>query len=106
MGKIRWEVRMPAIYLATMMDSGHVKWRPKLSIPKEGPAEKTVIIEFMGSLSNLPWVYKTSYGYEVDVGSLRLSASLTFSQDWFPENGVVKANIQAMGNRFIIEMRF
>jgi len=95
---------MPAEYIATMMENNFVVWRARFSIPEEGPKDKRLIIHFSGDLSELPWLHRTSQGFEIDFNALRSSAHGSFDYRWFPDNGTAAVQIQGIGNDFVINI--
>jgi len=96
---------MPAVYIANMTEAGYVIWRPQFSIPKEGPKDGQIIIKFTGTLTDLPWLKRTSEGYEVDLDILRGLTAELFQQDWLQGKNRLRANVYGAGayNAFVIE---
>jgi len=96
---------MPAQYTATMTENNFVIWGVRFSIPEEGPNDKRLIIHFLGRLSKLPWLHRTSRGFEVDFNTLRSSARGTFNCTWFPDGGTAPVQIQGIGNEFVMSIQ-
>jgi hypothetical protein len=98
---------MPAMYIATMMESRHITWRPKFTsgLSDEGPDDKRLIIEFSGSLSEVPWLIATSDSYDVDLEALSKSVPELFDKKWLRAQGQRQANISVIGNNYIIEVQ-
>lgn len=99
---------MPAVYIGVMMESGDIMWRPKFSagLSDEGPEDQRLIIDFTGSVSSLPWVISTSYGYAIDLNALTISVPVLFDKKWLKNKGLTKANLtEAGGNKYLIDMQ-
>lgn len=99
---------MPAVYIANMTEAGYVIWRPQFSIPKEGPKDGQLIIKFTGTLTDLPWLRRTSQGYEVNFDVLRSVTDKLFQQDWLRDKSKLPAQIYSEGgayNAFIIDIQ-
>lgn len=99
---------MPAEYTATMMENNFVAWRARYTMPEQGPKDKTLMIHFRGDLSQLPWLYRTPQGIEVDFSILRSSAHGTFEYGWFPNEGTAAVQIETIGdegNEFVMNIQ-
>jgi len=98
---------MPATYMAIMMESGDVQWRPKLNVDvsDSGPDDHRLIIEFEGDLEKMPWISNLSYGNAtVDVNILADCVPTLFDKTWLRHKGSRQASVAGMGNHYIIEI--
>ena len=99
---------MPAYYLATMMESRDIKWRPKFTsgLSDDGLNDKRLIIEFFGDIKNVPWITIASYGYAVDINILVETVPVLFDKNWIRGKGLRKANITpGSENTFVIDIQ-
>lgn len=99
---------MPAYYLATMMASRDIKWRPKFTsgLTDDGPDDKRLIIEFSGDIKNIPWITIASYGYAININILVNDVPILFDKNWLRGKGLRKANItKGSENTFVIDIQ-
>jgi hypothetical protein len=98
---------MPAWYMAIMMESGDVRWLPKVNadVSDSGPDDHKLIIEFEGDLDNMPWISNLSCNNgTIDLDILAASAPTLFDKTWLRDQGPQKASIAVMGDHNIIEI--
>lgn len=98
---------MPSWYMAIMMESGVVHWRPKVNadISDSGPNDRKLIIEFEGDLENMPWISNLSCeSASVDLNMLAASVPELFDKEWLRGRGLQDAGIAIMGDHTIIEI--
>ena len=98
---------MPATYMAIMMESGDVQWRPKLNadVSDSGPDDRKLIIEFEGDLEKISWVSNLSCGNAtVDLNILAASVPTLFDKAWLRGQGPRGTSIAVMGNHQLIEI--
>ncbi|OPY00327.1 MAG: hypothetical protein A4E58_00080 [Syntrophorhabdus sp. PtaB.Bin006] len=98
---------MPAWYMAIMMESEDVQWRPKLNadLSDHGPDDHKLIIEFEGDLEKMPWISNLSCGNAtVDLNVLATSMPRLFDKAWLRGHGPQEASVAIMGNHHIIEI--
>ena len=98
---------MPAWYMAIMMESGDVQWRPKVNadVSDSGPDDRKLIIEFEGDLENMPWISNLSCGIaSVDLNMLAASVPTLFDKAWLRGRNPQEASIAMMGDHTIIEI--
>ncbi|HVN24024.1 MAG TPA: hypothetical protein VMT71_08625 [Syntrophorhabdales bacterium] len=98
---------MPATYMAIMMESGEVRWRPKLNadISDSGPDDHRLIIEFEGDLEKMSWISNLSSGkVTVDFNLLVDCEPKLFDKAWLRHQGSRQAGVTAMGSHHIIEI--
>ncbi len=99
---------MPATYMAIMMESGDVQWRPKFNadLSDSGPDDSKLIIEFEGDLEKMPWIANLSCGTAtVDLNMLAASVPPLFDKAWLRSQSPQEASIAVMGNHHIIEIQ-
>lgn len=99
---------MPAYFIATMMESGHISWRPRFTtgLSDDGPDDKRLIIEFSGRIKNVPWINISSYGYTVDMDSLVDTVPTLFDKNWIRGKGLKKADIRpGSADSFVIDIQ-
>lgn len=86
---------MPAVYIATMMDAGNVKWRPRSSegLGEDGPSDRTMVIDFSGNVAALPYLTKASYGDVLDIRALARDVDILFNKEWLKGIQYAKADI-------------
>jgi hypothetical protein len=99
---------MPASYMAIMMESENIQWRPKFNsdLPDSGPDDRKLIIELEGDLEKVPWITSPSCGKAtVDMKMLVASAPELFDKAWLRNRGSQEVTVAAMGNHSIIEIQ-
>jgi hypothetical protein len=93
--------------MAMMMESGDVRWLPKMNayVSDSGPDDGKLIIEFEGDLENMPWISNLSCGSAtVDLNILAATAPTLFDKAWLRDQGPQEASIAVMGEHNIIEI--
>ena len=98
---------MPATYMAIMMESGEIQWRPKFNadVSDPGPDDHRLIIEFEGDLEKVSWVSNLSSGnVTVDFNILVVCEPKLFDKTWLRQQGSRQASVAAMGSHQVIEI--
>lgn len=99
---------MPAYYIANMMASGDISWRPKFTsgLSDDGPDDKRLIIDFFGNTKSVPWITIASYGYAVDMDVLVDKVPVLFDKKWIRGKGFRKASITPGSEKsFVIDIQ-
>jgi hypothetical protein len=96
---------MPAEYIATIMDSGHIKWRPAQTFhwnPEIGPDDQRLIIRVNGSPLIPSWLTITTNGCVVDTDYLADTVGLL---KWLRGMGKRQADFIDNVNSFVIDLQ-